>query len=60
MKYDIWRFYADDRGRKFIKTVPSLLEAQKHCTREDTHKPGEWFDGYNPHNHRAVELEKDN
>ncbi len=24
----------------------TLEEAQEHCSQEDTHHPGEWFDGY--------------
>ena len=46
MSYYIYRFYADGRARKLIKRVPNLMLAQKHCTREDTHRAGKWFDGY--------------
>jgi len=45
--YAIYRFYADTKKPKqLVKIVSTLKEAQEHCTREDTHKPGVWFDGY--------------
>jgi hypothetical protein len=47
-KYEIVRFYADisrNTGRAIKKNL-TLEEAQEHCQREDTHKPGVWFDGY--------------
>ena len=44
--YKIIRFYADGRRRKTIKENLTLEEAKKHCNREDTHKRGKWFDGY--------------
>lgn len=54
MTYLIRRFYADDshpKNRMVVKRGLSLAEAQEHCNREDTHKPGPngtvvWFDGY--------------
>ena len=46
--YKIVRFYAP--GQPFsnttIKTGLTLEEAQEHCSREDTRKEDEWFDGY--------------
>lgn len=44
-KYNIRRFYAKGTS-KLIKSGVSLQEAQEHCRREDTHKEGDWFDGY--------------
>jgi len=46
MSYTIMRYYQDGRDSKVIKTGLTLAEAQAWCKREDTHKPGEWFDGY--------------
>ena len=46
-KYTIYRFYAKEgKNAKVIKTGVSLKEAREHCNREDTHKVGKWFDGY--------------
>ena len=44
-KYQVVRFYQDDRPRRVIKRGLTLEEAQAHCRREDTHGDG-WFDGY--------------
>jgi hypothetical protein len=47
--YKIVRFYANlsnPNHGKIIKTGLTLKEAQEHCHREDTQKPGVWFDGY--------------
>jgi hypothetical protein len=52
MKYKIIRFFSDEnKDNKIIQRGLTLEEAQKHCSREDTHKikpNGEvvWFDGY--------------
>ena len=49
MKYQIIRFYAKEDhpdNRKVIKENLTLEEAQEHCSKEETHKPGVWFDGY--------------
>jgi hypothetical protein len=43
--YKIIRFRFKGR-RRTIKTGLTLEQAQAHCSREDTHKPGVWFDGY--------------
>ncbi len=46
-KYKIVRFYADmKKPSETIKTGLTLEQAQEHCKREDTHKEGVWFDGY--------------
>ena len=49
-RYRIVRFFSNPdrcairrRGRLARLT---LAEAQAHCQREDTHKAGAWFDGY--------------
>lgn len=45
--YKIIRFYqSETRNNEIIQTGLSLEEAQAHCSREDTHKAGIWFDGY--------------
>ncbi|MDD5015579.1 MAG: hypothetical protein PHW73_10900 [Atribacterota bacterium] len=48
MSYKIVRFYAPykNKSSRVIKTGLTLEEAQEHCNRKDTQKPGEWFDGY--------------
>jgi len=48
--YKITRFKREGKNRT-IKTGLTLEEAQKHCSREDTHKLDEngdpvWFDGF--------------
>ena len=44
--YKIYRFTNDNEPNEVIKTGLTLEEAQAHCQRDDTHKEGEWFDGY--------------
>lgn len=44
--YKIVRFYRDGRRPRTIKARVTLAEAQSHCSRPDTRKAGEWFDGY--------------
>jgi len=47
--YKIIRFYRDENhpdNKKIIRRGLSLKQAQAHCSREDTHEPGVWFDGY--------------
>lgn len=46
--YKIIRFWRDndDKNGETIKTGLTLEEAQEHCSREDTHESGVWFDGY--------------
>jgi hypothetical protein len=47
IKYKIIRFYQDSKKvSKVIKRNLTLKEAQTWCKREDTHKVGVWFDGY--------------
>ena len=47
MSYTImWYYQKEGRNPIVIATDKTLAEAQQHCRREDTHKPGEWFDGY--------------
>ena len=43
--YSIVRHYRDTTDTDLIDTGLTLLEAQEHCRREDTHGDG-WFDGY--------------
>lgn len=49
MKYYIVRIYSPDQNKpsKIIKRGLTLKEAQEWCRRDDTHKAGKWFDGYN-------------
>lgn len=44
--FRIVRFYRNGRKARTIKTGLSEAEAQAHCSREDTHKEGVYFDGY--------------
>ena len=45
--YKVIRFYSDlNRENETMKTGLTLEEAKEHCQRADTHKRGEWFDGY--------------
>lgn len=47
--YQIFRSYHPRLGRRnrIIDAGPlTEAEAQAHCHRADTRKPGEWFDGY--------------
>lgn len=43
--YKIIRFRRSGNNRT-LKWGLTLEEARAHCSREDTHKKGEWFDGY--------------
>jgi len=48
-KYKVIRFYFDNSHpdhKKIIKSNLTKAEAQAHCGREDTHKGGVWFDGW--------------
>ena len=46
--FRIVRFYHPSTGRRprTIKQRLTETEAQNHCSRPDTHKPGQYFDGY--------------
>lgn len=44
-RYNIIRNYFD-KPSKLVDGGLTLEQAQAHCQREDTHKQGEWFDGY--------------
>lgn len=44
-KYAIIRFYRGRKPSEIVKFVPSLGEAQKHCTDPLTSTP-KYFDGY--------------
>ena len=45
--YKIIRMYCDfKKATETIKTGLTEEEAQEHCSREDTHEKGVWFDGY--------------
>ena len=46
MSYKIVRFFHNDKPKRIMQTGLTLEEAQEHCSREDTHKEGIWFDGY--------------
>lgn len=46
VKYKIVRFFRVSGNRKIIHRNLSLTAAQAHCSREDTHRKGVWFDGY--------------
>jgi hypothetical protein len=44
--FRIVRFFRSGRKPRTIKTGLTETEAQNHCSREDTRKPGVYFDGY--------------
>jgi hypothetical protein len=46
--FRIIRFFAPHINRKprTIKNGLTETEAQAHCSRDDTRKEGQWFDGY--------------
>lgn len=44
-KYNIVRFFADDRQREVVKRGLSLEDAKAHCKRPDT-CGDDWFDGF--------------
>lgn len=47
--YEIVRKYRDNNHpdhNKVIKTGLTLKEARKHCSSEETHEPGVWFDAF--------------
>lgn len=46
--YQIVRYYApsENRRNEVVADGLTLEEAQAHCSREDTHEAGKWFDGY--------------
>ena len=56
MKYDIWRFRFDE-PKEYIKTVPDLIRAKEHCNNPKTKGNG-YFDGYEEHNKKEIELSK--
>ena len=45
MTYKILRFHKN-KPTKIIATGLTLEEAKEHCSRNDTHKWGVWFDGF--------------
>lgn len=47
-RYDIVRFFAPHlkRESEVVRACVTLEEAQEHCSRENTHDKGQWFDGY--------------
>lgn len=47
-EYKIIRYYRNNKSKnqKVIRTGLTLEQAQAWCSREDTHKKDEWFDGY--------------
>lgn len=47
---DIIRFGIS--GKKWLVAENVTEEyAKEWCSREDTHSPGRWFDGFTPHKH---------
>ena len=44
--YRIIRHFKKSGRRKVIESNLTLDEAQRHCSRLDTHRAGVWFDGY--------------
>lgn len=44
--YRIIRFFYKSGGRRTVKAHVTKGEAQAHCSRPDTKKPGVWFDGW--------------
>ena len=45
--YKIVRFFLDTKKpRMIIKTGLTLTQAQEHCQKETTKKPGKYFEGY--------------
>ena len=46
-KYMIVRYYRkEDKENKIIEKGLTLEQAQYHCSKPETKKEGEWFDGY--------------
>jgi hypothetical protein len=51
-KYRIERHYTNiNKPSKIIKTGLTLQQAKEYCKREDSHKLGKWFDGYEEENY---------
>jgi len=46
--YNIVRFYRNrkNRNREIIRRGVTLEQAREWCSRDDTRKADEWFDGY--------------
>ena len=44
--YDIVRFYANHRNPRVMIRARDRRFAEKYCSRPDTRKDGEWFDGF--------------